>query len=184
MSEADVDGARQCSALGYVNQIDSTPSLLTVNRCLPSISPFATANTTYTPFAQRAASAQPHTIANSNVLMSAATSLPQHTLAESLNSRSIQIGEWSITASTNPISNAPECDALQATLQGMPLPEMTFGNNSLELVHRASDWKYSFETEDALKAVKNGELVEGDGGVKVGYADAWLSSRYVPILYP
>lgn len=109
--------------------------------------------------------------------MSAATSLPHHTLGESPNSRTIDIGEWFIAAQTNPISNAPECDALQAALLGMPLPEMTFGNNSLELVHRASGWKYSFETEGALKAVKNGQLVDGDGGVKVGYADAWLNSR-------
>jgi len=112
--------------------------------------------------------------------MSAATSLPHHTLGESPNSRCIEIGEWLITAQTNPISNAPECDALQASLGGMALPEMTFGNNSLELVHKSSGWKYAFETGDALRAVKNGELGEGDGGVKVEYADAWLSSRTGP----
>lgn len=111
--------------------------------------------------------------------MSAATSLPHHTLGESPNTRSIEIGEWLITAQTNPISNAPECDALQASLSGMPLPEMTFGNNELELVHKASGWRYAFQTPDALRAVKFGELGEGDGGVKVGYADAWLNSRYV-----
>ncbi|THH28806.1 hypothetical protein EUX98_g5398 [Antrodiella citrinella] len=109
--------------------------------------------------------------------MSAATALPHHTLGESPNSRSIEIGEWLITAQTNPISNAPECDALQASLSGMPLPEMTFGNNELELVHKASGWRYAFQTPDALRAVKFGELGEGDGGVKVGYADAWLNSR-------
>lgn len=60
---------------------------------------------------------------------------------------------------------------------------MTFGNNSLELQHKPSGWRYSFTTEDALKAVKNGELVEGDGGVKVGYADAWLQSRCVVLVH-
>lgn len=108
-----------------------------------------------------------------------AVHLPKHTLSESPNSRTIEIYDWVITAHTNPISNAAECDALQATLQNMPLPEMTFGNNSLELEHKPSGWKYSFTTEDGLKGVKNGELAEGDGGVKVGYADAWLKSRYV-----
>ena len=109
--------------------------------------------------------------------MTALPSLPPHKLTETPNSRTIEIGEWIITGRTNPISNAAECDTLQAWLQGMPLPEMTFGNNSLELEHKPSGWKYAFDTADALKAVRNGELGEGDGGVKVGYADAWLKSR-------
>ncbi|TFK63539.1 type 2A phosphatase activator TIP41 [Pluteus cervinus] len=102
--------------------------------------------------------------------------LPPHKLFESPNSRSIQVGDWFITASTNPISNAPECDALQASL-GIPLPEMTFGNNYLTLEHRPSSTRYSFRTGDALGKVKRGELEEGDGGVKVEYADKWLQSR-------
>ena len=111
------------------------------------------------------------------VIMSAAVALPQHRLLESPNSRTIEIGPWTITACTNPISNAGQSDALQAAIGGIPLPEMTFGNNSLELEHRESGWKYTFNTEEALKGVRNGELQEGDGGVKVGYADAWLRSR-------
>ena len=114
--------------------------------------------------------------------MSASAPVPVHKLSETPNLRAIEIGDWVITARTNPISNAVECDALQATLQGMPLPEMTFGNNSLELEHKTSGWKYAFNTEDALKTVKNGELADGDGGVKVGYAEAWLKSRCV-LLY-
>lgn len=107
------------------------------------------------------------------------TAVPDHKLLESPNSRTIEIGDWVITAETNPISNAPECDALQASLSGMPLPEMTFGNNVLKLRHRPSGWRYAFTTDQALRGVKNGELAEGDGGVKVGYAQAWMSSRYV-----
>lgn len=103
--------------------------------------------------------------------------LPQHKLSESPNSRTIEIGEWVITAQTNPISNAMELDVLQSKLSGLPLPEMTFGSNSLDLEHKASGWKYKFTTEHALKGVKNGELGDGDGGVKVGYADAWMQSR-------
>ncbi|KAF5387748.1 hypothetical protein D9615_000686 [Tricholomella constricta] len=108
-----------------------------------------------------------------------AIAVPQHQLFESPNSRSIKVFDWSITASTNPISNAADCDALQAAL-GFPLPEMTFGSNLLTLEHRPSGWKYAFTTDVALKAVKNGELQEGDGGVKVGYADKWLESRTGP----
>ena len=103
--------------------------------------------------------------------------IPEHKLLESPNSRTIEIFDWAITASTNPISNASECDSLQAML-GFPLPEMTFGNNFLTLEHKSSSWKYSFNAEGALKAVKNGELGPGDGGVKVGYADKWLQSRH------
>ncbi|TBU47251.1 type 2A phosphatase activator TIP41 [Dichomitus squalens] len=113
--------------------------------------------------------------------MSAAVALPQHRLLESPNSRTIEIGPWTITASTNPISNAGQSDALQAAIGGIPLPEMTFGNNSLELEHKTSGWKYAFTTEEALKGVKNGELEDGDGGVKVGYADAWIKSRTNPL---
>ncbi|KAH9943208.1 type 2A phosphatase activator TIP41 [Epithele typhae] len=109
--------------------------------------------------------------------MATAVALPEHRLLESPNSRAIEIGCWTITSCTNPISNAGQCDALQAAIGGIPLPEMTFGSNSLELEHRESGWKYSFSTEEALRSVRNGELQEGDGAVKVGYADAWLRSR-------
>jgi type 2A phosphatase activator TIP41 len=108
--------------------------------------------------------------------MSAAVAVPEHKLSESPNSRSIEVHDWLITASTNPISNTSEIDALQAYL-GFPLPEMTFGNNYLSLEHRPTGWRYSFSAARALKAVKKGELEVGDGGVKVGYADAWLKSR-------
>lgn len=111
-----------------------------------------------------------------DTIMSAAIALPKHKLSESPNSRSIEVGDWFITASTNPISNASESDTLQAAL-GFPLPEMTFGSNYLTLEHRPSAWKYSFSTEDALRSVKKGELEKGDGGVKVEYADKWLQSR-------
>ena len=103
--------------------------------------------------------------------------IPEHQLYEDPNSRSIAIGQWVITVRTNPLSNAQERDALQSRLSGLPLPEMTFGNNALELEHKASGWRYQFSTEDALRGVKNGELGEGDGGVKVGYAEAWMQSR-------
>ena len=112
-----------------------------------------------------------------SVIMKPAVQLPDHNLHESPNSRGITINNWTITATTKPISSAAELDALQSTLGGLPLPEMTFGSNTLELVHGPSGWKYVFGTEGALRGVKNGELGEGDGGVKVGYADEWLKSR-------
>jgi len=59
---------------------------------------------------------------------------------------------------------------------------MTFGRNFLKLEHHPDAWVYTFSTENALKAVKVGELGDGDGGVKVGYADKWLQSRQVYFL--
>lgn len=103
-------------------------------------------------------------------------SVPQHTLSESTHARTIDIHDWVITASINAISNASECDALQSAL-GFPLPEMTFGNNYLSLQNRSSGWSLKLDAKGALSGVKGGELEEGDGGVKVGYADAWLKSR-------
>ena len=94
--------------------------------------------------------------------------------------RKIDIQSWTLETNTAPIINASESDALQASL-GFPLPEMTFGNNALVLRHNPSGWEYRFDTEHALKCVKSGELQAGDGGVKVGYADAWLKSRSVQV---
>lgn len=108
--------------------------------------------------------------------MAAAVAVPEHKLSESPNSRAIEIFDWTVTAQTGPISSAAHCDALQASL-GIPHPEMMFGNNLLKIAHRPSGWTYAFRVEDALRGVKSGPLADGDGGVKVGYAEAWLKSR-------
>ncbi|KAA1473410.1 type 2A phosphatase activator TIP41 [Dentipellis sp. KUC8613] len=111
--------------------------------------------------------------------MSQAPDIPPHDTKETPNWHSIDILGWKIVATRRPISSAGECDALQGRL-GIPLPEMTFGGNSLELTHVSSGWRYVFDTEGALQGVKKGELGPGDGGVKVGYADAWMKSRTDP----
>ena len=108
--------------------------------------------------------------------MNTAATLPHYDLKEKEGSRTISIGDWEISVTTGSIVSASEADVLQKTL-GFPLPEMTFGNNSLELHYKRSGWSYKFSTGHALNCVKNGELEEGDGGVKVGYADAWIKSR-------
>ncbi|KAJ7741008.1 type 2A phosphatase activator TIP41 [Mycena metata] len=106
-----------------------------------------------------------------------AIALPVHKLHESPTTRAIDIHGWTLTVSTNPISSAPQLESLHSALGGIPLPEMTFGSNFLSLAHEPSKWRLDFSTEDALREVRNGELQEGDGGVQVGYADAWLKSR-------
>lgn len=91
--------------------------------------------------------------------------------------RSVDIQNWTITACSKPIVTAQESDKL-CTLLGFPLPEMTYGSNKLLLRHNVSGWQFQFDTVEALRCVRNGELGDGDGGVKVGYADAWIKSRY------
>ncbi|KAH9018181.1 hypothetical protein EDB85DRAFT_2013079 [Lactarius pseudohatsudake] len=53
---------------------------------------------------------------------------------------------------------------------------MMFGNNLLQIKHHLSGWTYTFRSEDTLSGVKSGPLEDGDRGVEVGYADAWLKS--------
>ncbi|KAG8926657.1 hypothetical protein FRC02_008759 [Tulasnella sp. 418] len=94
--------------------------------------------------------------------------------------RSIDIENWSITATSLPISTSKEIDDAHEQLNGLPIPEMPFGNNYLILKHNPTGWEYRFDTLNALKGVKLGELGEGDGGVKVGYAQEWMKSRTSP----
>jgi len=91
--------------------------------------------------------------------------------------RSIQICSWRITVTSSTISNSKEIDDMQNELGGLPLPEMPFGNNKIELSHEPSGWKYDFCLKEALAAVKLGELQAGDGAVQVGYAKEWMKSR-------
>jgi type 2A phosphatase activator TIP41 len=105
--------------------------------------------------------------------------IPQHEVIEKSDGqvRTIKIFSWEITVSSTTISNSKEIDDMQENLGGLPIPEMPFGNNWVELYHVPSGWKYLFRLQEALAAVKLGELEEGDGGVKVGYAKAWMQSR-------
>ena len=54
---------------------------------------------------------------------------------------------------------------------------MNFGNDYLTFQHRPPGMKYSLTAQNALKNIKKRELVDGDGSVKVGYADKWLETR-------
>ncbi|KAH7103070.1 type 2A phosphatase activator TIP41 [Auriculariales sp. MPI-PUGE-AT-0066] len=104
---------------------------------------------------------------------------PDPVVTQTDTEHAIDYAGWRVLTTTYPISNAGQLDALQASL-GIPLPEMTFGSNALTLTHIASGWKLTFDTAHALSGVKNGPLVDGDGGVRVDYADAWLKSRTDP----
>lgn len=71
---------------------------------------------------------------------------------------------------------------MQDDLNGLPFPEMPFGNNSLTIRNDDLGWEYSFNALEALRMVRLGELQSGDGGVQVGYAKEWLQSRSVHLV--
>ena len=103
--------------------------------------------------------------------------IPEPHVEETETTRSVTLGSWTIIAENHPISNAAHLDRLGIEL-GIPMPEMTFGHNLIKLKHRESGWEYQFDTLHSLKEVKNGLLEDGDGAVKVRYAEEWLKSRY------
>jgi len=109
-----------------------------------------------------------------------AKAVPRHHIEESDTVRSVTLPAWEISTENHPISNATHLDELHAEL-GIPLPEMTYGHNRIRLKHKPSCWEYQFDTLQALKFVKNGEMGEGDGAVTVKQSEAWLKSRYVLI---
>lgn len=113
--------------------------------------------------------------------MASTHSIPPHDLITTPNTSSIKIHSWHLTSTTHPISNSSEIDAAQNALGGLPLPEMTFGNNTLVLKEENSGWEYAFDAVGALRGVRLGEFEDGDGGVKVGYAKEWLKSRWVVV---
>lgn len=102
-----------------------------------------------------------------------------HEATTTTSGSSITKSPWKITSTTKPISNATEIDAIQEALNGLPLPEMPFGNNSLVIRNEDLGWEYSFTTLEALRLIRLGDLEPGDGGVQVGYAKEWLQSRCV-----
>jgi len=104
----------------------------------------------------------------------------EHEVTTTSECSSISLPSWTISATTLPISNAQEISAMQDALNGLPMPEMLFGNNALVISHKRVEFEYSFDTLEALRLVKLGKLESGDGAVQVGYAQEWLQSRTGP----
>ncbi|QSL64745.1 hypothetical protein MERGE_002047 [Pneumocystis wakefieldiae] len=55
---------------------------------------------------------------------------------------------------------------------GIPIPEMTFGRNSVEIKH-SSGWKLIFTAYDALQGVDK----SGKEAIQVSYAKEWIKNR-------
>jgi len=107
---------------------------------------------------------------NSQEMSTIPSSFP-HTLTTTGSTRSISLSGWTVTSTKLPISSSADCDELAAKL-GIPVPEMTFGKNSV-CIEGPNGWKCDFNTEQALDAVDK----TGSQGVKVSYSEQWNKTR-------
>jgi len=95
-----------------------------------------------------------------------------HELTTTSSSRSIAIAGWTVTSTKLPICSSSDCDKLAAELE-IPVPEMTFGNNSVS-IQGPTGWKCEFDSRQALDAVDK----TGSQGIKVSYSEQWNRTRY------
>nr|ODO04454.1 hypothetical protein L204_00814 [Cryptococcus depauperatus CBS 7855] len=110
---------------------------------------------------------------------------PLYTVQTDRNAHSIIIGPWTIVATKKPILNGKEIEGAEKLLS-LPLPEMTFGNNSLSLTYNpsaplttTSSIEIRFQAKDALAGVATGEGWEErvGGGVLVSMAERWSKNK-------
>ncbi|KAH7296732.1 hypothetical protein KP509_26G036700 [Ceratopteris richardii] len=90
-------------------------------------------------------------------------------LKQDSSSRAISVYGWEITAFKRPILNMITRDRWEHMLGTSHLPEMVFGDNSLELVHKDSGLRIHFNAFDALRSWKE----EGLPPVEVSAAAQW-----------
>ena len=95
-----------------------------------------------------------------------------HTLTTTRSSRTISIKGWKITSTKLPISSSNECDSIASQI-GIPVPEMTFGNNSVH-IEGPNGWRCVFNTLEALDTVDK----TGSDGLRVSYSEKWNRTRY------
>ncbi|BEI87889.1 uncharacterized protein CcaverHIS019_0106070 [Cutaneotrichosporon cavernicola] len=97
---------------------------------------------------------------------------PSYKLEQGKLGSEMRIGNWTIRSVKTAILNGKEIDAVEKELC-LPLPEMTFGNNGLDLMHQGV--RIKFDGISALRQVAVGEGWEErvGGGVLVSMADSW-----------
>ncbi|EMR11765.1 hypothetical protein PNEG_00196 [Pneumocystis murina B123] len=94
-----------------------------------------------------------------------------HTIVTSGTARSIHLQDWSVVSTKDSILTSQEIHQYSFRLS-IPIPEMTFGKNSVEIKH-SSGWKMIFTAYDALEGVdKTGKEV-----IQVSYAKEWVKNR-------
>jgi len=88
-------------------------------------------------------------------------------------SEEFKFGPWTIVACTGPILTSAEDDRIKQELDIPALPEMCFGETSLQVNH-INGFGLSFNAIDALKCVDNKH-----DEMKVAYAAEWQGQREV-----
>lgn len=81
-------------------------------------------------------------------------------------------GRFRVSTRKLPISKAAAIDAMTDRI-GIPMPEMIFGDNLVDVAHGPTGWSMAFNTHDALDAVDK----TGRHMLKVAYARDWESTR-------
>lgn len=81
--------------------------------------------------------------------------------------------EWFILTQHKPILNALELENFEKILNGLPLPEMIFGNNKIEIKHEK--FHIIFNSLDALKLIDLN--IDPKNLLKVSYSNDWFKSR-------
>jgi len=79
---------------------------------------------------------------------------------------------WRISTRKLPILKAEPIEQMNDRL-GIPVPEMIFGDNFVEVEHLRSGWKLNFNTFDALNRVSK----SADGMLQVAYSKEWQKDR-------
>ncbi|GMK54677.1 hypothetical protein CspeluHIS016_0112630 [Cutaneotrichosporon spelunceum] len=100
-------------------------------------------------------------------------SAPAYSLKQGKTGSEMRVGSWTMTSAKRAILNGKEIDALEKELS-LPLPEMTFGNNGLELAFE-DGVTIAFDGVSALREVAVGDGWEErvGGGVLVSMAKSW-----------
>lgn len=86
--------------------------------------------------------------------------------------------QWYICTQRLPILNAQEIEHFEEILTDIPVPEMIFGNNKVEILLKQQDtgdirFHIMFNPLDALKLVERNP----EDLIQVSYADSWFKSR-------
>lgn len=85
---------------------------------------------------------------------------------------SISVGSWEIYTTKQPILTSDEID-LENERLGIPVPEMIFGHNKVEIKNKELGFSISFNTPDALSLVDT----TGTDLIQVSYSKEWFSTR-------
>lgn len=90
-------------------------------------------------------------------------------------SRSWSNEQWQVNSRKCSILDTNELEKLEKKL-GIPMPEMVFGNNVLEVIHKSSKWTLRFDPVEALDLVDK-SYNKKTKILQVAHSDTWKASK-------